>query len=126
MVKRKPRGDFVQKGVYGSECERGRGAISGREGPRVCLSVHEGVCAGVCLCAHAVMGVGRGRQHRVRGRAWDGESREGTWGWVMEGSCKSVPRGNNQCLEEGGPCAHLLVVYFPSPRLFLFISNWAQ
>ena len=85
--------------------------------PRVCLSVHEGVCVGMCLCARAVMGVGRGQAAPCQGQGME---------WVMEGSCKSVPRGNNQCLEEGGPCANLLVVYFPSPSLFLFISNWAQ
>lgn len=44
----------------------------GVRAPRVCLSMHEGVCAGVCFCAHAVMGWAGGRRHLVRGRAWEG------------------------------------------------------
>lgn len=81
----------------------------GREAPRVCLSVHKGVCAGMCLCAHAVTGVGRGRQPcQGQGMGWRIKRRY--LGMGDGGSCKSVPRGNNQCLEEGGPCAHLLVV----------------
>jgi len=36
--------------------------------PRVCLSVHEGVCVGMCLCARAVMGVGRGQAAPYQGQ----------------------------------------------------------
>lgn len=84
----------------------------GVRAPRVCLSVHEGVCAGMCLCAHAVTGVGRGRQHRVRGRAWDGESREGTWGWVMEAAA-------SLCL---GVTTSVWRKVGPVPTSWLFIS----
>lgn len=40
----------------------------GVRAPHVCLSVHEGVCVGMCLCARAVMGVGRGQVAPCQGQ----------------------------------------------------------
>lgn len=42
----------------------------GVRAPRARLSVHKCVCECVCTCA--MMGVDGGRQHLVRGRAWQG------------------------------------------------------
>ena len=47
----------------------------------------------MCMCSD---GVGRGQAAPCQGQGMGGESSEGTWEWVMEGSCKSPPRGSNK------------------------------
>ena len=61
MGKRKPLGRLCRKEFIVVSVNVDVETYLSMRTPRVCLSVHEGVCVGMCLCARAVMGVGRGQ-----------------------------------------------------------------